>query len=186
MFSCGASFTFFWRNVYWCALVPQNTPCPEKHYSICKTLHVKFTQCSESVSLDNWSVICIVTLGYDCIRHFWIPAYWARCLFRCMQAYSVIFSITFHIHITLLRYIQAYLGISSTLYNTGCLFKTLWNFDQAYSEPCHRAHNIRHIQKLVRCLHILAYFSKVLYLISLKGFWICLSFKKYSLICRVA
>ena len=73
MFSCGASFTFFWRNVYWCALVPQNTPCPEKllvahlHSGIilfAKRSMLNVTRCSESVSLDNWSVICIVTLGY--------------------------------------------------------------------------------------------------------------------------
>ena len=71
-------------------------------------------------------------------------------IFNHIQRYKVIFT---HIE-TLLRHIQASSGIFSTLCNpriftnlpylspgifkTGGFFKTLWNVDQTYSEPCHR------------------------------------------------
>ena len=39
----------------------------------------------------------------------------------------------------ILAYSQPYHILSPGIFRTGGLFKTLWNVDQAYSEPCHRA-----------------------------------------------
>ena len=44
-----------------------------------------------------------------------------------------------------LAYSQPCHILSSGIFRTKGLFKTLWNVDQAYSEPCHRA-LFRHIQ----------------------------------------
>ena len=60
--------------------------------------------------------------------------------------------------------IKAYLGfqaysqpchfLSPGIFWTRCLFKTLWNVDQAYSEPYNRGALFSHIQNLVQCLHM--------------------------------
>ena len=83
--------------------------------------------------------------------------------FYVIKAYS---SILRHY---VLRHIQAYLDIFSTLhiyspfqilspgiFRTGGFFKTLWNIHQVYSEPCHKEliSHIQAIQNFVRCLHM--------------------------------
>ena len=94
-------------------------------------------------SLNNCSVIYTVTLYYVLQQNspeFWHTqnsVYWG--ILRPIHTYSA-----------LLRHIHAYSGIFITLCNSRIfttllyplpdifrtLFQTLWNFDQAYSEPC--------------------------------------------------
>ena len=59
-------------------------------------------------------------------RH--IEAYLA--LLRQIQAYSVLSSV-------ILSYLQPSHILRLGIFRTGGIFKTLWNFDQAYTEPCH-------------------------------------------------
>ena len=96
------------------------------------------------VSLSNFSVNCAGLYAMYCIRHI-----------KNNSAYSTLFFLSICQHIpyspieTLLRHIQTYSGIFSTLCNHR-IFRALahlkpetylksWNIDQAYSEPCHRA-----------------------------------------------
>ena len=132
-------------------LVPWNLPCPEIFWlhacnqAFCKTLHLKclivFWIC---LCPDNCSVICTVTL--HCVLHQTHLEFW-------YIQNSVYSGICRHIqeYLALLMHIQAYSAPYVTLsYSQSChilspgivarggMFKTLWNFDQAYSEPCHR------------------------------------------------
>ena len=102
------------------------------------------------------------------------------CLFRYIQAHSTIFSIikaywrTKH-YWGIFKLIQAYSEPCATLacsqpchipilgiFKTGGILKTLGNFDQVYSEPCHSQNNLfmyysaifRHIQNLVQPLYM--------------------------------
>ena len=78
---------------------------------------------------------------------FWILAYSALCFFRYMR------NLLRHIHsYDIFRLIQAYSGpcvtfaysqpchiLRPSIFRTVSLFKTLWNVDHAYLEPCYRA-----------------------------------------------
>ena len=65
-----------------------------RHYSFCKTLHLKFlTVFGIRLCLNNCSVICTVTYAMHCIRHIKSSGILKLCLFRYMLVYSVIFSI---------------------------------------------------------------------------------------------
>ena len=118
----------------------------------CKMLHLKcLTVIWIHLCYGKCSVICTVTLCYvqqQAHLEFW---HIQRCdLCRCI--YSIKFSVI-KAYSHLLRH---YWGIFSTLCNprtyslpchimspgifrTEGLFETLWNIDQAYSEPCYRA-----------------------------------------------
>ena len=124
-------------------------------------LHLKcLTVFWTCLCLYNSSVICTVTLYFvlpQTHSEFW---HIQHSVFFSI-AYSIIFSIIKAYSLILrhyqgmLRNVQAYAGIFSTLCNT-CIFttfpysepchikiagflKTMWNVDQAYSEPCHGA-----------------------------------------------
>ena len=139
MFSCRASFSGVFHKIF--IEVPKFHKSPLSriisgctpalsYYSFCKMLHLKcLTVFGIRLCLDNCSVICTVTLCR-------IMAYSALCFFRqpCPQR-------IFSCHILSLR-----------IFRTGSLFKTPWNVDQAYSEPCHRA-LYSHIQNLLQRLH---------------------------------
>ena len=170
-FSAGPFFLVFDKNVYRSAefhpllwKIYGYAPAL-RYYSFCKTLYLKhFIVIWIRLCLDNCSVICVVTLCY--VLH----------QTRCMQAYSSIFSIIKAYSCILRHYwivfrlIKAYLAPCVTLtysqtyhipspniFRTRGIFKTLWNFDQAYSEPCYRQNSLfrhysaifRHIQNLV-------------------------------------
>ena len=116
-------------------------------------------QCSEYDCLDNCSVICTVILftilAYSTVfsgicQH--VQLYSA--LFRNIDTYGDIIKA----YLSIFKFIQAYSAPCVTLtYSQTChilrhgifrtegLLKTLWNIDQAYSEPCHRA-SLSHIQ----------------------------------------
>ena len=104
-----------------------------------------------------------------------IMAYSALCFFRYTSVYSIIFNvikayplISRHYY-GIFRFIQAHSAPCVTLAHSqlchilnpiifinGCLFKTLWNVDQTYSEPCHSA-SISHIQAYSVPCTMLAY-----------------------------
>ena len=75
-----------------------------------------------------------------------IEAYWRilrhfKGMFRLIQAYPVTLAHSQSCHI-----------LSPSIFWTEGLFKTLWNVDQTYSEPCHRA-LFSHIQNLLQRSH---------------------------------
>ena len=154
----------FLQNVYWSALVLHHPPLPWKiscyaptlkHYSFCKTLYLKcLTVFWIRLCLNNCSMICAVTLCYVLYQTHSEPWHIQHFVFsgRCwhIHSYSALLR---HIHAYWVIF-QAYSGIFSTLCNPH-LFKTLWNIDEAYSQPCHRA-LFSHIQtyKLLQHLHM--------------------------------
>ena len=106
---------------------------------------------------------------------FRILVYSALFFFRYMQAYSVVFSVIkayssiLRHYYGIFRLIQAYSApcvsltylqpchiLSPCIFRTRGLFKTLWNVDQPYSEPYHRALFI-HIQAYSKPCATLAY-----------------------------
>ena len=149
-------FLCFWRNVYLSAPVPQFLPCPKKFLLVhLYAGNILFAKRWIHLGLNNCSVISTVTLCY--VLH-------QKCLFRYMdiQAYSASS-----------RYIHTYWGIvkaysapcvtltysqpchilSTDIFRTGGIFKTLWNFHQAYSEPCHGQNSLfRHFSVIFRTL----------------------------------
>ena len=186
MFPYGAFFFLcFWWNVYWSALVAQNLSCPEK--CLVAHLHLGFLLFAKrsilnvwqyskfALSLNNFSVICEVTLcyllhlRYSGFSHIQNSIYSGIC--RHIQTY-----------LALLSHIHAYWGIikaysapcktpayskpchitSSGIFRTAAIFKTLWNFDQAYSEIClsqngllrHYSLIFRYSQNFVKRLHM--------------------------------
>ena len=111
-------------------------------FAKCSILNV--WQCSECVCLGNCSIICTVNLCYvQCQTHS---------EFSHIQ-HSAFSGICWNIqsYFALLRHIHAYWDIIKA-YSAPCvilaylfttlpysgLFKTLWNADQAYLEPCHK------------------------------------------------
>ena len=132
-------------------------------YSFFKKLHLKFlTVFWIRFCLDNCSVNCYVL--HQIHSEFW---HIQHCFFSYMLIYSNILSVSegyWHIcghYQGILRLTQAYSGsfvtlaylqpcriLSPVIFRMGGLFKTLWNVDQVYSEPYHRALFI-HIQNLV-------------------------------------
>ena len=125
--------------------------------------------------LNNFSVICTVTLCYllhqrhSGFSHIQNSIYSGIC--RHIQAYSALLS---HIH-AYWGIIKAYSAPCKTLtysqpchitnpdiFRTAGIFKTLWNFDQAYSEIClsqngllrHYSAIFRYIQNFVKRLHM--------------------------------
>ena len=168
MFSCSACFSCVFDDIYQNVLVLL-LPLPWKisgcepvlkHYSFCKTLHLKcLTVFWIRLGLNNFLVICTMTLRnapYQTHPEFWHIRH--SVFFRQTPAYSVILSaIKAHSHISknyqsIFRLIQAYSTPSVTLaysqpwyilkpgiFRSGILFKSLRNVDQAYSEPCYRA-----------------------------------------------
>ena len=83
--------------------------------------HSEFWHTQHSV----FSGICCHIQSYSALlRH--IQAHW-----DIIKAYSDIFS-------TLCNPQPCHI-VSPNIFRTGGLFKTLWNVDQVYSEPCHRA-----------------------------------------------
>ena len=93
-----------------------------------------------------------------------ILGYSVLCFFRYMPVYSIISSLikaylrilglywgifwliqTYSAPCVTLAYSQPCHILSPDIFRTGGLFKTLWNVDQANSEPCHVA-LFRHIQ----------------------------------------
>ena len=159
MFPCCFPFLCFWRNVYWSALVPCNLLCPEiflvarLHSGIilfakCSISYV--WQCFEYVCLDNCPVICTLTLCYVLHQihseswHIPNSAYSGTC--KHIQAYS-----------SLLRHISHPVQTSHihnlAIFRTRGIFKTLWNFDQAYSEPYpSKKSSFRHYSAIFRTL----------------------------------
>ena len=126
-------------------------------------------ECSEYVCLGNCSLTLCYMLQWShamyCIWHIQNCAIFRTLFF---QVYTGIFKHTkrywgIFTHIeTLLRHIQtyslpcvtlaslqAYHILSPGKFRTWGLFITLWNVDQPYSEPCHRA-LFRYIQNLVQ------------------------------------
>ena len=88
---------------------------------------------------------------------FRIAAYSALCFFRYIHACSIIFRVTEAY--SPIRHIQVHSGKFNTLCNPRILttlFKTLWNVDQAYSEPCYRT-LFNHIQAYSEPCTTLAY-----------------------------
>ena len=72
-----------------------------------------------------YSIIFSILKGYSLIlRHYYYG------IFRVIQAYSSPFVI--------LPYSQPYHILSPGIFRIRGLFKTLWNIDEAYSEPFHR------------------------------------------------
>ena len=73
---------------------------------------------------------------------FRILAYSELYSFRYIQAYSRISALLKRIRaystpFLTLAYSQPYHIPSLGIFRTGTIFKSLWDFDQAYSEPCH-------------------------------------------------
>ena len=100
------------------------------HYSFCKTLRLKcltvfwMRLCLNSCYIQNsaYSDICRYIQTYSAsLRH--IHAYWD------IKVYSAP-SVT-------LAYLQPCGIPSPSIFRTGGIFKTIWNFDQVYTEPCH-------------------------------------------------
>ena len=101
---------------------------------------------------------------------FRILTYSELCLFRYMQPHPTIYNIIkSHIE-ALLRHDQPYSGIYSTLCNPcnlqpchtsspsifrkRSIFKTLWKFEQVYSEPCHSQNSLfRRYSAIFRTLY---------------------------------
>ena len=92
-----------------------------------------------------------------CIRHIQNSGIFGTLFFRYMPSYSIIFSVIKAFENCILNIIKAYSGLfrhiqhlvtlayswpchilSPSIFRTRGLFKTLWNVDQTYSEPCHR------------------------------------------------
>ena len=129
----GLFYLCFWLNLYQSALVLQTTPLPHLHSGIvvvvfffCKTLHLKCLTVSDYVSLNNCSVICIVTLCN--ILHQIRSKFWhiQHSLFSgiCWVIISYWVLLRHITYIEILRYIQTYSGIFSTLFNP-CIFTIL-------------------------------------------------------------
>ena len=100
------------------------------HYSFCKTLHLKcLTVLWIGLCPGNCSVISKMTVLHQTHPEFW---HIRHCVcFRYMLGYTALLRCTFmHIE-TLLRHIQAYSGIFSTLCNpdifTTLPYSTLWH-----------------------------------------------------------
>ena len=114
--------SFHWKNCRWALAL--------RHYSFCKTLHLKCLTVFWIRLSDNCSVICTVTLFYVLYQihpKFWhIQNFIYSGICRHIQAYSALW-----------RHIQAYWGIIKA-YSAPCA--TL-----AYSQLCHI-----HIQNLVK------------------------------------
>ena len=77
------------------------------------------------------------------LRHF--QAYWD------IKAYSCLFIQPNSAPCITLAYLQTCHILSPGIFRTGSLLKTLWEFDQVYSELCHRT-LFNHIQVLFRTL----------------------------------
>ena len=132
-----------------------------RHYSFCKTLHLEYlTVFWMRLCLDNCSVICTVTLCY--VLHQTHSEFWH--IHHSVFFFFFFSGICWHIQLysPLLRHIRALLGIfrftqaysalcttshihNLTIFRTGSLFKTMWNVNQVYLEPCQRA-LFNHIQ----------------------------------------
>ena len=130
----------------------------------------------EYVCLGNCSVICTVTSCY--VLHQTYSEFWhiQHCFFRYILAYSIVFNAIkgifthietlFKAHSGLFRHIQhpaltlTYSKLcqilSPGIFRTRALFKTLWNIDKTYSEPCHKA-LFSHIQAYSEPCTTLAY-----------------------------
>ena len=103
-----------------------------RHYSFYKTLYLKcLTVFWIHLCLDNYLVICTVTLSYVlhqtwsymqnmCIQILSMHIQYIEALFRLIQAYSALF--------VTLTYSQPYHIRSFGIFRTGWIFKTLWNF----------------------------------------------------------
>ena len=154
MFPCGAFvFLHFEQNIYCSVLVPQNFPCPENF--LVAQLH------SGIILFAKWSILIVWQCSESCLS-WWLLSnlykdlmlctisdtfrIWniQNCLFRYILAYSSMFM---H-NDAFLRLIQVYSAPCLTLtylqpcdfpspgvFRTGGIFKTLWSFDQLYSEP---------------------------------------------------
>ena len=129
----------------------------------CKMFHLKcLTVFWIRLCLDNCSVTCIVAVRYNvpyASDIFRTLAYSGLYLFRYTQTYSKIFS-TIRTYWRILRQCQGIFKViqahsapfvtlaysqpcqipSPGMFKTIGIFKTLWNFDQTYSERCH-SHN---------------------------------------------
>ena len=157
MLSAKPFFLWFWRNVYQSALVLWNLRCPGclpalSHYSFWKMLYLKcLTVFWIPFCLHNCSLIFTVTLCYVLQQthlEFWhIQSTVYSGIRRYIQEYS---ALLMHIYVYW-GIIKAYSAPRVTLaYSKPChiwslgifitegIFKTLWTFDQAHSEPCHR------------------------------------------------
>ena len=95
---------FFWRNIYWSALVPQpfllpwkSSGCPPafRHYSFCRTPHLKYLTvfwiCISRYLLSKLYSDLMLCTPSDTFRI--ILAYSALYFFRYTSVYSIIFSI---------------------------------------------------------------------------------------------
>ena len=104
------------------------------------------------IVLSRWLLINLYSDLMLCIASeiFRILVYTELCLFKYMQGYSSIFSIVKAYIEASLRHIQVYSAawatlpysqashiLSSSMFRNGGMFKTLWNFEHIYSEPCH-------------------------------------------------
>ena len=94
-------------------------------------------------SLDTFRIMAYSALFF--YVYTWLfshnQCYWGifmhiETLLRCIQAYSGIFSTLCNPHITIAYYLSMYYDPS--IFRNGGVFNTLWNVDQAYSKPCHR------------------------------------------------
>ena len=134
--------------------------------SFSKTLNLKcLTMFWIRLCFNKCSVICTVyyirNIQNSCIRNSFITL-----TFRNIQAYSALLRYI-HAYWVFLRYIQAFSGILNTLCNPRIFttlphsepwhlepVKTLWNFDQAYSEPCHTQNKLCKTVCLAKWLNV--------------------------------
>ena len=142
-----------------------------RHYYFCKTFHLKcLTVFWIRLCPGNYSVNCTTTFCYVLHQtHSKLSCHIQHSVFSGIcphnQSYSALVS---HIYAywdfikaysalcLILAYPQPYHILSPGIFRTGGLFKTLWNVNQAYSEPCHRA-LFSHIQTYSEPCATLAY-----------------------------
>ena len=104
--------------------------------------HLEFRYIHHSVSFSYMPVYWITFSIIKAYSHIFRYYYG---IFRLVQAYST--------PCVTLAYLQPCRILSPDIFRTRSLFETLWNIDQAYSEPCRRPW-LWHIQNLAQCLHM--------------------------------